>query len=307
MLTACGGSDTPPTPRAAPVVDASGEWQLVWQDEFTGDTLDPAWNRIEDCWGGGNDERQCYTGRAANIALENGVLVLTARQESYTGDAWPDHMKPGRDDPDAQKTQDFTSGKLTTEGNRSWTYGRFEIRARLPQGQGVWPAFWMLPEDSGEGWPVSGEIDILEAVNLGVECEECEAGGENSVLGTLHYGARPSGNEYTNRKISYPAVLDDQFHTFGVIWEEGRFTWTLDGEPYGTLTAEDWWTSASNDPNAPFDHPFHLILNLAIGGNWPENTSLRGVSTEGFPKQLEVDWVRVWQCDADPATGRGCL
>ena len=306
LLTGCSTAGSPPPGDGAASVAQPGEWQLVWADEFDGEALDPAWNRIEDCWGGGNDERQCYTARPENVAIEDGMLVLTALEESYTGDAWPDHMKPSRSDPEEQKRQSFTSGKLTTEGNASWTYGRFEMRARLPQGQGVWPAFWMLPEDGGEGWPVSGEIDILEAVNLGVECDDCEPGGENSILGTLHYGARPPGNAYTNREISYPAVLDGGFHTYGVIWEEGRFTWTIDGEPYGTLTADDWFTTASDDPNAPFDRPFHLIVNLAIGGNWPENTNARGVSTAGFPKRLEVDWVRVWQCDGDRATGRGC-
>ncbi|MGB3166009.1 MAG: glycoside hydrolase family 16 protein [Alteraurantiacibacter sp.] len=311
-LSACGGDsgDRPvagPGPAPAPTT-AAGEWELVWAEEFHGDTLDTSrWNTIADCWGGGNEERQCYTARVDNVALDDGMLVLTARDEDYTGNAWPAHIAPSRPDPDEKKTGSFTSGKITTAGKASWLYGRFEMRARLPQGQGTWPAFWMLPEEElYGGWPLSGEIDIMETVNLGVECASCEAGGENTVVGTLHYGNRPPGNRYKGHDVSFPGVLDGDFHTYGVIWEKGRFTWTVDGEPYGTLTRADWFTAASRDPDAPFDRPFHLILNLAIGGNWPENTNAGGVSEDGFPKRMEVDWVRVWQCDADRATGRGC-
>jgi len=234
-------------------------------------------------------------------------LALTARQESYTGDAWPEHLKPFQSDPNEQRTQAFTSGKVTTKGHASWLYGRFEIRARFPQGQGMWPAFWMLPEDEDYGgWPLSGEIDIFEAVNLGVECAACEPGGENTVLGALHFGDTPPGNVFVNRETSFPGVLDGEFHTYGVIWEEGRFVWTVDGEAYGSVEASEWYTAASSEESAPFDRRFHLIINLAVGGNWPESTGLGGVATDGFPKQVDIDWVRVWQCDSDPATGQGC-
>ena len=283
-------------------------WQLVWADEFDAASLDTRrWNALEDCWGGGNDERQCYTARPENLTLENGLLVITAREEEFTGPAWPATFGPAGVDTSAQATKPFTSAKLTTQGLSSWQYGRFEMRARLPQGQGVWPAFWMLPaDDRYGGWPEAGEIDILEAVNLGVECDDCEAGGESSILGTLHYGGDGESSTYTNREIVFPEVLDGGFHTYGVIWEEGRISWTLDGEVYGSMQASDWYTTASGDPNAPFDQPFFLIVNLAIGGNWPESTALGGISTQGFPKRLEVDWVRVWQCGEDTATGRGC-
>ncbi len=299
--TACANATSPSAAGA-------GHWELVWSDEFDGETLDTAaWNRIEDCWGGGNDERQCYTARAENIALRDGVLLLTARTENWSGDAWPAHLASFQDDPAAQATKAFTSAKLTTQGNASWTYGRFEMRARLPQGQGVWPAFWMLPEDdSYGGWASSGEIDILEAVNLGVACERCEAGGENSIFGTLHFGGEWPDNELFSTEVSRPAVLDGDFHTYGVIWEAGRFTWTFDGEPFATAQQDDWFTAASDQPHAPFDQPFHLIVNLAIGGTLPESRGNGGVAVEDFPKRLEIDWVRVWQCTADPATGRGC-
>lgn len=309
-LCACGSdvtaSATVPTPAAS--IAPQGNWQLVWADEFDGSALDTArWNPLEDCWGGGNEERQCYTARPDNLTVENGALVITAREEEFTGPAWPASFGPSGTDPSQQATKPFTSAKLTTQGLHSWTYGRFEMRARLPQGQGVWPAFWMLPEGSDYGpWAASGEIDILEAVNLGVECDECEAGGENSILGTLHFGGRWPDNDYRSREVSMPQVLDDEFHTYGVIWEQGRFTWTFDGEPFATAQSSDWFTTATTDPNAPFDRPFHLIVNLAIGGGLPEGRGLGGVSNADFPKRMEVDWIRVWQCDADAATGQGC-
>lgn len=323
LLAACGGSDsTPPpvvvapapapspTPALTPAptsAPAAAGWSLVWADEFNGPTVDQArWNLVADCWGGGNNERQCYTARASNVSVENGVLVITAHRESYTGSAWPAAWAATQPDPSAQATREYTSGKLTTEGKASWLYGRFEMRARLPQGQGTWPAFWMMPEEAHYGgWPLSGEIDIMETVNLGVACPTCEAGGENSFLGTLHFGARPPGNVYRNRETQFPAALDGQFHTYGVIWQPGRFTWTIDGVPFGSLVTGDWWTAASSAPQAPFDRPFHLILNLAIGGNWPESTALGGVSTEGFPKRMEIDWVRVWQCGPGGTTQGG--
>lgn len=289
-------------------VSADGGWELVWSDEFDGAELNTdAWNRIADCWGGGNEERQCYTDRAENISLEDGMLVITAHDEEFTGRAFPQRGGPPDGDPDAQATKPFTSGKLTTQGNASWQYGRFEIRARLPGGQGVWPAFWMLPEPNNYGgWAASGEIDILEAVNLGVECDECEDGGENTLLGTLHFGGQWPDNAMHSTEVSEPAILDGEFHTYGVIWEEGRFSWTFDGEVYASAETGDWFTTASDDPQAPYDRPFHLIVNLAIGGGLPEGRGLGGVSSDGFPKRMEIDWIRVWQCGADPATGRGC-
>lgn len=281
---------------------------MVWSDEFAGTAIDAGrWNLINDCWGGGNEERQCYTPRPENVSVENGLLVLTARSEQWTGPAWPANFGPSGSDPNEQRTKPYTSGKITTQGNFARTYGRFEIRARFPQGQGVWPAFWMMPERSEYGsWAASGEIDILEIINPGVVCDSCEAGGENSIYGTLHFGGNWPNNDQFSQGRSFPPLLDGEFHTYGVIWEEGRFSWTVDGEVYATADASDWYTTATTARNAPFDRDFHIILNLAIGGRWPEGNALGGVSDEGFPKRMEVDWVRVWECDASPATGRGC-
>ena len=307
-LAACG-SDDADSGNPGPVTSVPAPaWQLVWADEFNGSALDTArWTALHDCWGGGNEERQCYTPRPENVSIEGGNLVITARSEEYTGPAWPASFGPAGSDPSDRATKPFTSAKLTTQGHASWTYGRFEMRARVPGGQGTWPAFWMLPEEGRYGpWAASGEIDILEAVNLGVVCDTCEQGGENTILGTLHFGGQWPDNTLHSTEVSRPAVLDGQFHTYGVIWERGFIAWTFDGEVYATAQASDWFTTATTDPDAPFDRPFHLIVNLAIGGGLPEGRALMGVSEENFPKRMEIDWVRVWQCDADAATGRGC-
>lgn len=286
----------------------AGAWRLVWADEFTGTSLDTArWRAVDDCWGGGNEERQCYTPRAENVAVESGMLVLTARSEEWTGPAWPATFGPAGTDPAERRTKPFTSGKITSEGRFSRTYGRFEMRARFPQGQGVWPAFWMLPERSVYGgWAASGEIDILEVINPGVLCDACEPGGEKSIYGTLHFGGRWPDNAQFSQEHAFPGLIDGEFHTYGVIWEAGRFSWTVDGEIYAIAESDDWYSTENSGENAPFDQDFHIILNLAIGGAWPERNALGGVSEEGFPKRMEVDWVRVWECAADPTTGQGC-
>lgn len=285
-------------------------WQLAWSDEFAGAEIDEAkWSLVSDCWGGGNEERQCYIDDRANARVADGRLLITARHETASGAAWPAHMREVVADPDRQATQPFTSAKLVTKGKASWQYGKIEVRAKLPQGQGVWPAIWMMPEDNIYGpWAMSGEIDVLEAVNLGVTCpasKGCEEGGESTIFGTLHFGGAWPGNLQASTEVARPSVLDG-FHTYGVIWEPGRFRWTYDGEVYGEKVSSDWSTTGSNKPNAPFDQPFYLILNLAVGGKLPESRALGGVSAEGFPKQLEVDWVRIWQCEDRSASANTC-
>ncbi|GGD66097.1 glycoside hydrolase family 16 protein [Croceicoccus mobilis] len=281
------------------------KWQLVWSDEFDGDAIDPMkWELEENCWGGGNNERQCYTDSPRNAHVEDGHLVITARKESMTGPALPLDQRGGGDVPDA--TKPFTSARLTTRDRAAWRYGRIEVRAELPQGQGTWPAIWMLPESGAYGrWAASGEIDILEAVNLGTKCADCPTGKEDTVLGTLHFGGFPPENAHKGEEIHYPEVLLG-FHTFAIEWSEGRIEWFVDGKSYQVQTAGDWYTPASDDPLSPFDRRFHLILNLAIGGGLAESRGLKGVDETGFPKQMKVDWVRVWQCGADQATGKAC-
>ncbi len=285
---------------AAAQAPADRDWRLVWSDEFDGSAIDRGkWDFDVDCWGGGNNERQCYTDRRANAAVRDGKLVITARREAMTGPAFPlsQHDDPGK--AKALATKGFTSARLVTRGRATWTYGKIEVRAKLPQGQGTWPAIWMLPETSHYGsWAASGEIDILEAVNLGVRCDTCEGGIENRILGTLHFGGQWPGNKHKGDETALPAPLDG-FHVFGIVWEKGRMVWSVDGKPYATRIASEWSTSGSSDPAAPFDRPFHLILNLAIGGGLAEGRGLKGVDESGYPKIMEIDWVRVWQCDSD--------
>lgn len=279
-------------------------WRLVWSDEFDKPAIDHSkWDFEVDCWGGGNNERQCYTDR--NAAVEDGKLVITARKEKTTGPAFPLSQRGEAGKADAQATRDFTSARLVTRGKAAWTYGKIEVRAKLPQGQGTWPAIWMLPEDSRYGtWAASGEIDILEAVNLGVPCDSCAGGIENRILGTLHFGGQWPANKHKGDETALPGTIDD-FHIFGIVWQKGRIVWTVDGQPYATRVAGDWSTSGSSDPAAPFDRPFHLILNLAVGGGLAEGRGLKGVDERGYPKIMEVDWVRVWQCGDDGVSDCG--
>lgn len=278
-------------------------WALVWADEFDGNEIDRAkWSYDEDCWGGGNDERQCYTKSGRNAGIEDGKLVITARHERTTGPALPLAQRWQAAQRDVQATRDFSSARLTTRGKASWRYGKIEVRAKLPQGQGTWPAIWMLPEKTSYGpWAASGEIDILEAVNLGVLCAKCPGGRESTILGTLHFGGKWPRNKFASTEIAYPGVLDG-FHTYTTEWYPDRIIWRVDGKVFATRTASEWSTTGSASPGAPFDRPFHLILNLAIGGKLPEGRGLGGVRLDGYPKRMEIDWVRVWQKPASAAT-----
>jgi len=297
LAAAFGGS-------AAAREPAGDGWRLAWADEFDGTAVDRSkWDFDVDCWGGGNNERQCYTDKRSNAALVGGKLVITARKEKATGPAFPLSQRGDPAKAKAEANREFTSARLVTRGKAAWTYGKIEVRAKLPQGQGTWPAIWMLPEDSHYGtWAASGEIDILEAVNLGVRCDACAGGIENRILGTLHFGGQWPANKHKGDETALPAPIDG-FHVFGIVWEKGKIVWTVDGKPYATRVASEWSSSGSSDPAAPFDRPFHLILNLAVGGGLAEDRGLKGVDESGYPKKMEIDWVRVWQCDGDAVSG----
>lgn len=301
MLAAASGGGA-----AAAREPAGDGWRLAWSDEFDSAAIDRSkWDFDVDCWGGGNNERQCYTDKRRNAAVADGKLVITARKEKATGPAFPLSQRGEAGKANAQATKDFTSARLVTRGKAAWTYGKIEVRARLPQGQGTWPAIWMLPEDSHYGtWAASGEIDILEAVNLGVRCDTCAGGIENRILGTLHFGGEWPGNKHKGDETALLAPLDG-FHVFGIVWEKGKIVWTVDGKPYATRVASEWSTSGSTDPAAPFDRPFHLILNLAVGGGLAEDRGLKGVDESGYPKNMEIDWVRVWQCGGNAVSDCG--
>lgn len=250
----------------SPARSADPEWKLVWSDEFKGDKLNYSkWGVEVNAFGGGNNEMQLYTGRTENVRVENGHLIIEAR----------------KDRPNVQGTiREYSSGRIRTKHRGDWKYGRIEVRAKLPKGQGVWPAIWMLPTKEKYGtWAASGEIDIMELV--GQE--------PNKVLGTLHYGDVWPKNKHSGSSFTLPkGDFSEGFHTFGLEWEEGEIRWLIDDKLYQTQTQ---WSSKSAKFPAPFDQPFHLILNIAVGGNL---AGAPNAKTQ-FPQQMQVDYVRVYQ------------
>ncbi len=313
-LAACGTPGASSTeaqePQLSPLDAAS--WELVWEDEFDGNALDRTkWKPEESCWGGGNEERQCYTDRPENIAVAEGFLQLKALKEEFTG---PDRPPEIAANPNPQVTQEYTSGKIRTRGLHSWKYGRFEVRAKVPAGQGMWPAVWMMPADDEYGsWPLSGEIDILEAVNLGAECAECEGtAGENRHVSALHFGNSPPDNRHVDQKTPLPdlALPSDEFHVYAVEWGEGLIRFLIDDRVHFTVTREEWFSGselADENANAPFDKPFYIMANLAVGGKWPEETNEKGLDENSLPNQFVIDWIRVYQCAEDLEKGRACM
>ncbi len=268
---------------------AAEPWRLVWSDEFDGDHLDTAkWSYVVDCAGGGNDERQCYVDAPDIVAVKDGTLRITARKRPTTG---PARFGGG---PGPTRTQDYASGRITTKGKASWRYGRFEARMRVPGGQGVWPAFWMMPETEAYGrWPRSGEIDILETINLGAACQTCADGKENRAFGTLHFAGDADGRHKQSGHNTPIPTSPDGFHVYAVEWSPEAIAWSIDGHEYARSTPADWKKTDAPEGSAPFDQPFHIILNLAFGGRWPEGANAKGVDDAALPATLEVDWVRV--------------
>jgi len=289
-----GGSDTGSSDTegsdTGDDTDPGNGWVLVWSDEFDGEAIDLSkWEHEVDCWGGGNNEDQCYVADEKNSHVGNGMLSIVAIDDSPSGPIGG----PGNDP--TVVTRGHSSARLRTRSQGDWTYGRIEARARLPHGQGLWPAIWMLPTDEVYGgWARSGEIDSMEAVNLGVPGEN-----ENRVHGTLHYGAEWPGNVYTGDHYDPAESVSEAFHVYALEWEEGEIRWYVNDVHYATQT--EWYSEGYEFP-APFDQRFHLILNVAVGGNWPGPPDKSTV----FPQTLEVDYVRVYECSVDPVTGHGC-
>jgi beta-glucanase (GH16 family) len=306
LLGAAPADEQPLAPR-----EGAG-WALVWADEFEGDSLDRSkWTPEVSCWGGGNFERQCYTDRPDNIAVEGGLLLLKAKKERFAGPARPPEIA---ESPNPTLVQSHTSGKVRTIGKHAWRYGRIEVRAKVPPGQGTWPAVWMMPDNPAYGpWPRSGEIDILEAVNIGAKCKQCDGGrGENRTISALHFGNFPPQNKFVDSRTALPdlALPSDDFHVYAVEWGEGLIRFLVDDRVHLTVTAEQWSTAAPNAkgrPAAPFDQPFYLMANLAVGGRLSEENNAKGVAAKTFPAQFAIDWIRVYQCASDPETGRACM
>lgn len=238
-------------------------WTLIWNDEFDGSTLDAStWNYEIGTGnnGWGNQELQYYT--ANNTFVEDGLLKIVARQQSFNGSA-------------------YTSSRITTENNFSFQYGRVDIRARVPYGQGIWPALWMLGDNfRSAGWPWCGEIDVMELVG---GSEEDNA----TVHGTVHWNQSDDFYDHAQYggSVKLPeGIFNDQYHVFSIIWEEGSIRWLLDDEQYHVITT----TGASL---SEFQAPFFFIFNIAVGGLWPGSPD----NTTEFPQTMAVDYVRVFQ------------
>ena len=230
----------------------SEQWQLVWQDEFNGEQIDQTkWGFEVNCFGGGNDEKQCYTDREKNAFIEQGILKIVAHREDFSGPAAQDD-DPAYN-PENTRIQPYTSARLRSKNKGDWTYGRFEISAKLPFGQGTWPAFWMLPTDwVYGGWAGSGELDIMEVVNLKTQSDEEGAtiGQEESrIVGSLHFGRAWPENVYSNKDFHLPdgASPADDFHEYAIEWQEGEIRWYVDDIHYATQRDSGWYTQYIND------------------------------------------------------------
>ncbi len=258
--------------------DAVEDWQLVWSQEFDEETIDTSvWNfeigngHAKGIPGWGNAELEYYA--TDNAFIEDGCLVIEAREETVS---------------DEYGTYDYTSARLTTEGKYEIHYGKIEIRAKLPKGQGIWPALWMLGSDIGEvGWPNCGEIDIMEM--LGHDTK--------TIYGTAHgpgySGGASIGVPYTDGETDF----SEDFHVFSIEWDEDEVEWYVDGYLYHILSKDEL---AEMGLNWVFDHPFFLIMNVAVGGYWPGYPD----ETTTFPQRMYIDYIRVYE-DVNPDTISG--
>lgn len=270
------------------------QWKPTWADEFEGDKIDAKkWafdlgngfgKKETNEWisGWGNNELQYYTAQPSNVFVADGMLHIRAVKESIEG-------------------FEYSSARIKSrsrDGSALFNqkYGRFEFRAKLPTGQGIWPALWMLPQKDTYGtWAASGEIDVLEA----------RGQNPHEILGTLHYGSRWPANEHSGETFKLPngGTIAD-FHVYAIEWEPGEIRWFFDGKQYAAQSS--WWSSDKTDtqggatPNneaqlnpwpAPFDHEFYLIMNVAVGGEFLGNPD----DTTKFPAEMIVDYVRAYE------------
>ena len=245
-------------------------WKLLFSDEFNqanGALPDPArWTAEIGGGGWGNQEHEYYTSAAVNSHEESGSLVITATKDNAANyKCW-------------YGTCQYTSARLVSKGKFSVAYGRIEARIQIPFGQGLWPAFWMLGDNIGQaGWPTCGEIDIME--NIGRE--------PSRVHGSLHGPGYSGGQALTAAfDLSNGARVADGYHVFSIEWEPGAMRFYVDDNLYETRTPAN-----TGNNKWVFDHPFFIILNVAVGGGWPGNPD----NTTTFPQTMKVDWVRAYQ------------
>ena len=252
-----GTSGAPATGYSTPL-SYSG-MTLVWNDEFEGSSLSSDWTFDigTGSWGWGNNELQYYTNQ--NIQLIDGILKITAKSEIFN-------------------SQNYTSTRIKTQGLKSWKYGRVDVRAALPYGQGIWPAIWMLGDNiTTAGWPACGEIDIMEMIGGA-------GANDRTAHGTAHWSSNGSHAQFGNSTVLPNGRFADEFHVFSIIWNQNSITWLMDDVVYNTLNITPAELSE-------FQEKFFLIMNVAVGGNWPGNPDASTV----FPQTMYVDYVRIFQ------------
>jgi beta-glucanase (GH16 family) len=235
---------------------AATNWSLVWSDEFNGSILNTSNWTAEIGTGNsgwGNNELQYYTNRSENLSVSNGNLVITAQKEAYGG-------------------KNYTSARIKTQDHYSLTYGKVEAMIKLPSGQGLWPGFWMLGNHiNPDGWPNCGEIDIMERVN-----------NNSSVNGTVHWDS----NGHASYGQTTGSLDFSQYHTYSIEWDTDYIRWYVDGTQFNEFCIKN-----NQGGTEEFQKPFFILLNLAVGGNWPGSPN----SSTQFPSQMLVDYVRVYQ------------
>jgi hypothetical protein len=253
ILTADDGFYTPETYPSM---------MVAFNDEFDGTQLNTTqWTyelgngcSVGVC-GWGNNELETYTNSTENLKLENGKMVITAREFNSS----------------------YTSARIKTQDKVELKFGRIDVRAKLPKGQGIWPAIWMLGENidvAGSGWPICGEIDIMEMVGH----------RPAELVGTVHYNSE--GYKYSSSSTTLSSGdFSDKFHVFSLVWDKNKITWYLDNKSYKEFS------NASNISGYPFNKPFFFIMNVAVGGNWPGSPD----ATTVFPQEMVVDYIRVFQ------------
>lgn len=231
--------------------------ELMWQDEFEGETLNTSnWTFETGGHGWGNNELQFY--RPENTSVKDGYLVITAKQENYQG-------------------KNYTSSRIITKDKQSLRYGRVDIRAALPKGQGIWPALWMLGSNfSSVGWPACGEIDIMEMIG--------GSGREKTIHGTIHWDNAGTHANYGDDYTLATGTFSDKFHVFSIVWTASSITWYVDDVQYNVADITPAGLSE-------FHNNFFFIFNVAVGGNWPGSPD----ASTAFPQQMIVDYIRVFQ------------
>lgn len=263
--------------------EAQNGWELIWSDEFNGTTLNAAnWSAQTGTGtlyglpaGWGNNELQNYTTRPENLSISGGALHIVAKAESYQGSS-------------------YTSARIRTAGKVDVLYGRIEARIIIPSGQGIWPAFWMLPTNSPYGgWASSGEIDIMESVNAA-----------DRIYGTIHFGAPWPNNSSNGGTYAPGSDFSSGWFEYAIEWEPDQIRWYVGNQLFHSVNSSTWYSSAApGNARAPFDVPFHLLLNIAVGGNFPGPPN----GSAGFPMEMTVDYVRVYQRAQAPYSGASAL